>query len=212
MEAIVIGVAPVALALLLVGGPALAEENRSQRDDRTRHAVTIRIYTGQDIDVPAPLSLELASSLLREGGLETRWVSCGTLSPHTSCALPVQAAELSLRLVHDADRQQTNGVLPMGNALIDTTRGTGVLATLFLDRIERVARTSGVSAAVIMARAAAHEIAHLVLGTNEHGDTGIMRALWSRDMLRFGSDREWVFTADEGRRLRLALAARRGAD
>jgi hypothetical protein len=99
-------------------------------------------------------------------------------------------------------------VLPIGHSLVDTTRRTGVLATLFLDRIERIARAAGVSPAVITARAAAHEIAHLILGTNEHGASGLMRALWSQDMLRFDAEREWVFTADEGRRLRLALASR----
>jgi len=53
----------------------------------------------------------------------------------------------------------------------------------------------------------AHEIAHLLLGTNSHAAEGIMRAQWQRDELLSVSKGELLFTPRESQVMRARLFA-----
>ena len=64
----------------------------------------------------------------------------------------------------------------------------------------------GVNAGTLLGRLMAHEIAHLLLGTDYHGDAGLMRAEWPDDALTHAAD-EWRFTADEAVRMQRVIAA-----
>jgi len=200
------------LALALLAAVSLAQPSQAAGPMETTnlalHTLTIRTYAVHEHDELSSATLTLASSLLGAAGVGSRWTSCGPAHADATCAQPLASMDLAIRLVHDSTNEPGRGPLPMGASLVDTTRRTGSLATLYLDRIDRLATGSATSADVILARAIAHEAAHLVLGTNEHGATGLMRPLWSRAMLRHGAASEWVFTEDEGRRLREALAIR----
>ena len=56
------------------------------------------------------------------------------------------------------------------------------------------ARTSRTRADVLLGRALAHEIGHLLLGTTPHASTGLMRALWSTATLKRDNADDWLFT------------------
>jgi len=49
----------------------------------------------------------------------------------------------------------------------------------------------------LLGRAVAHEIGHLLMGTNQHSASGIMRARWSRCDLRRGQPDQWRFMRAE---------------
>jgi hypothetical protein len=87
-------------------------------------------------------------------------------------------------------------------------RGTGTLATIYLDRVEWLALVAGVDAGTVLARAIAHEIGHLLLGTTAHSRHGLMRPVWSREELIRGRATDWLFQADDASRLQKALARR----
>jgi len=53
----------------------------------------------------------------------------------------------------------------------------------------------------------AHEIAHLLLGTNSHAAEGIMRAQWQKDELLSASKGELLFTPRESQVMRERLFA-----
>ena len=53
---------------------------------------------------------------------------------------------------------------------------TGVLATIFVDSVELIASLSEIDATLLLGRAIAHELGHLLLGTNAHSVRGLMRA------------------------------------
>ena len=200
--------APMLLTLLLAHQAHAEDIHRDARI--SAEMLTIRTYTTRQRDEPATTTLVLASALLREAGIDSRWLSCGVAHAEGTCGLPLSSTELAMRLVRDSGTAPAHGPQTMGEALVDPTRRTGVLATLYLDRIESLSAATGTDAGVILARAIAHEAAHLMLGTTEHGSIGLMRPLWSRDMLRQEPASTWVFTPDEGERLRQALAARLG--
>jgi hypothetical protein len=56
----------------------------------------------------------------------------------------------------------------------------GVHVTMFYDRIEEVALSDPPGAAKILGNALAHEIGHVLLGSERHSRNGIMKAVWTR--------------------------------
>jgi hypothetical protein len=84
----------------------------------------------------------------------------------------------------------------LGEAFIDTRERTGVLATVFVDRVEWIAGLSETDAALLLGRAIAHEIGHLLLGTNAHSVSGLMRAQWTPADIRRHASTEWELTRE----------------
>jgi hypothetical protein len=53
----------------------------------------------------------------------------------------------------------------------------------------------------------AHEIAHLLLGTNSHSAEGIMRAQWQKEELVSATKGELLFTARQAQAMRQRLSS-----
>jgi hypothetical protein len=99
---------------------------------------------------------------------------------------------LALRIVR-ATSAQRSGAETLGDAMVGTGTASGVLATVYLDRVERLAAVAQVRAADLLGHAIAHEIGHLLLGSTTHSATGLMRAVWSRDEIRRARQEDWTF-------------------
>lgn len=85
------------------------------------------------------------------------------------------------------------------------------LATVYADLVTGVARGAGIDARELLGRAIAHEIGHLLLGTNQHASAGLMRAVWSRVELRRDKATDWHFLDSEAGSMRAAIAVRKAA-
>ena len=72
--------------------------------------------------------------------------------------------------------------------------GRGTLSTVYVTRVEAMARAAGATADVLLGRVIAHELGHLLIGTARHSSTGLMRAEWSVTELRRRRDDDWRFT------------------
>jgi hypothetical protein len=81
--------------------------------------------------------------------------------------------------------------------------GTGPRGATFVPAGDRNALTLG----VVMA----HEIGHLLLGSNSHSARGVMRAEWSQQLLEGIYEGREGFSAAESRRMRQNVEARREA-
>jgi hypothetical protein len=77
----------------------------------------------------------------------------------------------------------------------------GTLATVFTDRIAWLAALSRAKYTDLLGRAVAHEIGHLLIGTNEHSASGLMRAIWTAAELTRNDRDDWLFTTDDRARL-----------
>ena len=82
----------------------------------------------------------------------------------------------------------------------------GILATIFYHRVEAV--TKGGDSSRILGYAIAHEIGHLLLGSNAHSQAGIMRAYWTHDFLRLAKRQLLLFTPEQVQLMRTRLNAR----
>jgi hypothetical protein len=89
---------------------------------------------------------------------------------------------------------QDDRLLALGDALVDTHAGRGVLGTLYVDRVQRLAGAARANARTLLGRAIAHELGHLLAATSAHSTYGLMRAVWSRDEVQIGRKRDWAFT------------------
>lgn len=177
--------------------------------------VTARLYnTAQVSESVKEAALRVATGALIAGGIDLRWSNCDMAE---SCATAPARGELVIRLVrspsrivarttppHRAGAMGTAGSGPrnetplvLGEALIDMRERTGVLATVFVDRVERIAGLSETDAALLLGRAIAHELGHLLLGTNAHSASGLMRAQWRPADIRRHASADWVLTRED---------------
>jgi hypothetical protein len=157
--------------------------------------VTVRVYDAAGLlETDARAALELARSTLSAAAIDVTWERCSRQAG-SRCETPMAPRDLALRIVRPASTGSYRGAVPLGEALIDAQARRGVLATIYLDRVEWMARAAGVAPHALLGRAIAHELGHLLLASNAHSTRGLMRPLWSQDEIRTDRVRDWAFTA-----------------
>lgn len=169
----------------------------------------VRVYNAAV--VPAAdqaVALRAAATVLAAAGIGTSWLACGdvALDPTaTECETPLDPSELSVRLVRLPGTVSARGELQLGYSLVDTAAGAGTLATIYADRVAWLAGEAGADTPTVVGLAIAHEIGHLLLGTNAHSATGLMRAVWSRAELQRNDAADWLFGRPTAARMRSSV-------
>lgn len=167
-------------------------------------AVTARVYTSPDLPGEAlRAALDVAKAVFAAASVDITWKVCGP----SECNTPPSPTELLVRFVDSRGRSLDTRWL--GEALIDMQKRTGVMATVFLDRVLHLARTLEIDQRILLGRTIAHEIGHLLLATSAHGESGLMRELWSREELIGGRPDDWVLHSFEAAAIRQRLVLSR---
>lgn len=172
-------------------------------------SVTVRVYSAVRLDTPVvQQALAAAQPSLASANVDVTWLVC---SKSRACNAPLRAGELVVRLVRGGSRKTSaaavhDGSLPLGDAMIDAS-GSGVLATVYVDRVQQLAASTGADLPTLLGRTIAHELGHLLLGARAHSKYGLMRSFWSREEIARGRRGDWTFTNDDAR----AIHARRVA-
>ena len=188
----------VALLLTLSGAvPSALAEGLSA-------PLSIRIYDGAGVDAATRgAAIETAAAILAKSGGNAVWLDCTGDTPSRRCdpargardliirILPTGASPLAPRLASIAPAAAGTSRQMLGFAVVPPT-GTGVLATIFMDRVRTTAERTSVHAAVLLGRAIAHEVGHLLLGDTGHSDRGLMREVWTDAQLRNDRAEDWV--------------------
>lgn len=171
--------------------------------------VTVSVHN--DADIPFGILLQAeseASRIFRQSGLEIRWLNCSL--PQAVPENPVECAtadfprHLQLRI---ASRSLNLSEFAMGNSYLSAD-GTGCYANLFYNRAQFIHQNSPsqVSVATILGHGIAHELGHLLLGTNSHALTGLMRARWQPPDLASASKGTLLFSTFESQEMQNKLA------
>ena len=167
--------------------------------------VTIRVY---DIYGLSPEirqeALALAAQTLERAGVQSAIVDCSGVAPATPCKTAVADGEIVLRIL----RHPKDGVHVLGDAIVQGESGPNTMATVYAAAIAERSRRDGTSLATLVGRVSAHEIGHLLLGTNIHAAHGLMRASW--DVTRIGRG-DWDFTLEDAATMRRRLEPREPA-
>ena len=161
----------------------------------------VRVYDSAGVQAEMKESaFAVAAQTLAAASVAVRWKECDGAGP--SCRAPVAPGELVVRIVRAPAPGRARPHLPLGDAFVDRGTGAGVLATIYADRVMRVAAAAGIDAATLLGRAIAHELGHLLLATDAHATRGLMRPTWSREDLRKERSADWIFTPEEVAHLR----------
>jgi hypothetical protein len=176
--------------------------------------VIVRVYDNAGILAgDRARAISRAREILTRAELEIEFRDCVGRSSQASavCAAPPAPGELIVRLARHPNRVDMSArhdsadvSHALGHSMIDTATGTGTLATVFVDRIEVMARQARTDRPAMVGRVMAHEIGHLLLGTNAHSKTGLMREIWTLAELTRNRAQDWLFSNAQSDRLREA--------
>ncbi len=172
-------------------------------------SLVIRVYDNAGVTSgERSRAITRADAILTRSDINIEWIDCPARKfgrPSSVCDTPPARTELVVRLANaPADGNQGSRWHTLGYSLIDTTTGTGTMATVFIDRVTRLARHARMDVATVLARALAHEIGHLILGSNEHSHAGIMREAWTAQQLISTRTQDWHFLPAQSEQMRQA--------
>lgn len=142
-------------------------------------------------------ALALAAETLAQAGVEATWIDCSRVDgqpPGPPCLSQLRRGEMVLRIQHRSPR----GAHVMGTAVVDDA-GPNVLASVYAATVADRSAKSGVPLPTILGRVTAHEIGHLLLGSNSHSAHGLMRASWD---VRWPHPSEWRFSREDAAAIR----------
>ncbi len=177
--------------------------------DQNKPEITIFVYNTARVS-PRDLALaqQQATMIFRQAGIATAWVDCTAASLKGAC----QPAGPGQFIVHIVARGKTSSDAVFGLAFLGND-GTGKYSDVFYDRIEKMHRDSGASPARLLGTVAAHEIGHLLLGSQSHSAMGVMSARWRGEEMRRVSMGGLRFTSEQASRMRARIDdSQRGGD
>lgn len=178
--------------------------------------IRIRVYNYAEIpDRTLHRARKQASVVLGRAGVETQWLDClaasGTAND-PACRKPPGDTDLVLYLLSRSMAEKLK--IPkspetFGYALQPARKRFGWIAGVFTHRTAELIKeanlrvdVSTVFPSVLLGHLMAHEIGHLLLGSEGHSSKGIMRARWRREDLEAAAQGRLGFTAQQARRMR----------
>jgi len=165
--------------------------------------ITVRVYDfyGLSPDQRAK-ALALAGETLAQANVSATWIDCsrvdGVAPP--PCLAVLKDGELVLRFQRSSER----GPHILGTAVVQDD-GPNVLASVYAETVAERSAKTGLPQWIILGRVTAHEIGHLLLGTNSHAPSGLMQATWH---LKRPHPSEWRFTRHDAEKIQRRYYAR----
>jgi hypothetical protein len=80
---------------------------------------------------------------------------------------------------------------------------------VYADRVAALAGGTDADRVSLLGLVIAHEIGHLLMGTNRHSTPGLMRAAWSHREVRENAAVDWQFSDEDAQTMRRLIEARR---
>jgi hypothetical protein len=174
--------------------------------------VAVRVYDNAGIpSAVRAIMLKNAAEILARTEFGVAWLVCPSrrIAPlPRACGRAPGTHEFVVRLTQSPRRAPNDARRALGFSLVDTLSGTG-LSTVYVDRVDWLAQQAKVERGTVLGRAMAHEISHLLLGTNEHTARGLLREHWTAEELVRNRPEDWQLS-DAQRTYARARLARAG--
>ena len=173
--------------------------------------VVIRVYGNATIDDAMRAdAIRTAAEVVAEAGVRADWHDCTASATGGHCDRPRNARGLIVRLmpafqsgtiaprgaVETRHNPDASGLI-LGWAVVEASSGAGALATIFMDRVQAIVTRTNVPPALLLGRAIAHEVGHLLLGTSSHSRSGLMRGVWTDEELALDRPSDWLFASSD---------------
>jgi hypothetical protein len=191
----------IMVALVGIMGFAVPETAFAGENDSSP-TITVQIYNySQASPVILNGAEREAARILAKAGLRVAWLECpvgpSTAGPPGPCQKAPEATDIILRVL----------AAPIQNKFQDTVFGFAihpVFASVYYEYALRRAKVDDAEfeIPIILGCAIAHELGHLLLGTNSHSDTGIMRPRWEPSQVRQLMMGTLLFTTEQSKLMR----------
>ena len=149
-----------------------------------------------------------AGHILDAAGVRIIWVECPMAATPDSAARPclgtLKSTDIMLRVLPQPAKHRLKADV-FGFAI------SPILASVYYDYALRLAvedEYGDFHARVILGCIIAHELGHLLLGSNSHSSAGIMRSPWGQKQLRQALMGTLLFTSDESKVMQAQVLAR----
>jgi hypothetical protein len=169
----------------------------SSADSSPKIRIRVNNYTQASPAILAAAERE-AGRILGKAGLQTVWLDCpaghSAVDPQDPCGEPLEAIDIALRVLSESSQ----------NKFQDTAFGFAVvpvLASVYYDYVAHLARGDGAEfeIPIILGCVIAHEVGHLLLGSNSHSGSGIMQGQWERGQIRKAMTGTLLFTPEQAK-------------
>ena len=169
--------------VLLWGSLATAQDKNAQ--------ITILVNDSASVEPSVLRQAEReASRLFDVAGIEIQWANCQETD---ECRHILGPTEFVLHIVPTGN---TGSDFIFGEAFLGED-GRGQYSDVFFDRLRQ--RRGDVDLALLLGAVSAHELGHLLLGSNSHSRTGIMEPRWGpADLHKLGMG-VLLFTPEQAR-------------
>lgn len=189
-----VGFVFAAIGILLAAGSAYADVD-----------LTVRLYDTAAIPAGDLATAQAVSTaIFAAAGVTLTWLNCASADPQGRCGQVPEPSSVIVRVVP----QESPIDNALGDSMIDAASHKGTLATLFAGNIRAMASRTHTRLGLLLGRAMAHEIDHVLLGSTTHSAAGLMRAHWYDDELANEKPSDWVLAADDAKGMLLAADAR----
>ena len=182
----------LALGGVLLWGSIAAAQDRSSE-------ITVLVNDSAGVKPSALRKAEReAGRLFDAAGIEIQWENCAETD---ECRHILGPKEFVLHIVHGG---RTRSDFVFGEAFLGED-GRGQYCDVFFDRLQQ---TQGdVNLALLLGAVSAHELGHLLLGSNSHSRIGIMEPRWGPEGLRNVGMGRLLFTPEQARSMRNRISA-----
>jgi hypothetical protein len=174
--------------------------------------VIVTVYNRSKMRPPSLAAGQIvAEEILRRAGVKSIWINCpvpSTPEASAECRQPPGSPKLILTVVpHWAEQGIPSEALGLA---VEVEQGFGSYCYVFRDRLEEIAATKHISHARLLGHAMAHEIGHLLKGSNSHSLQGLMSQHWYANEIQAVQMGALNFTAEEAAVIRTRLAGAAG--
>ena len=157
-----------------------------------------------------------AEAILLQAGIAIHWQDCLLVIPKTTVASPCGSGTLDVTqfvvavLPENMSARIATSPEQFGKSVMGRTGGFPTQAYVFMDRVSDFSTAAKASPASLLGMITAHEIGHLLLGSDSHSAAGIMRGKWSSEdvrsvlmgLLKFTPSQVELMRAEVRRRIR----------
>jgi len=196
----------VLLAALLTFAPQALPEDRSGNPAGLPPRINVRVHNYAQVSSEILTQAEVAAAeILGKAGVQITWTNCDParrdLGDAPGCNQFLGPTNLGVRILPQF------GVIP---GITKRTMGlaVGELASVSFRRVKEEAAEFGVQPYEVLGPAIAHEIGHLLLGSQGHSPTGIMRARWRREDYEHAPRGAFKFAAQQAEQMRAEVSTR----
>jgi hypothetical protein len=166
-------------------------------------AITVAIY--DDVHLSQQVladAKDAAARVYQKAGVALSWIECKSsktdVEPYLRCQDPPSRTHLSLRIIPHASKSG-DGIF--GVAFL-SPEGTGAYSDVSYNSVEELDRDWHVGLARVLGHVMAHELGHLLLGSNAHSREGIMCRRWHAGELRLASMGTLLFSEEQAQFMR----------